>query len=109
MNLLQYIPVGKENAITRSEISSLTGLDERTIRRQIKEYVEKGIPVLSSSHHKGYWIAQNIDEIEEYLKECDNRRNSLYLTNKNLRKLLYESKGIKTVTVREHLRKVSSG
>lgn len=107
MNLLQYIPRGKRNAISRYDLSRITGIDERTIRKKIKEYVELGIPVLSSSHHKGYWMAEHITEIEEYIKECDSRSKSLYLTNKNLRKLLYEAKGIKTVTVREHERKVA--
>lgn len=107
MNLLQYIPIGKQNAITRAELSKITGISDRAIRQQIKDYVSKGIPVLSSSRHKGYWIAENITEIEEYLNECDNRRNSLYITNMKLRQLLYKAKGIKTVKVSEHLRKVT--
>ena len=107
MNLMKYIPRGKANAISRYELSRLAGICEREVRKIIKDYVEKGIPVLSSSSHKGYWIAENIDEIEAYLKECDNRSKSLYMTNRNLRKLLYEAKGIKTVTVREHERRIS--
>lgn len=55
MNLLDYIPFGKENAVTRQELVRLTGLDDRTIRNEIKRLNREGVPILSSSHTCGYW------------------------------------------------------
>ena len=33
----EHIPIGRENAITRDQLSRLTGLSDREVRRQIAE------------------------------------------------------------------------
>ncbi len=107
MNLLDFIPKGKENAVSRSELAIKTGLDDRTIRNEIKRLVKRGVPILSSSHTRGYWLSDNLDEIESYIKETDNRRKSLYFTTLALRKEFYRRKGIKVTVVKEHIRRNS--
>lgn len=36
MNILDYIPKGKENAVTREALCIYTGLDDRTVRKLIE-------------------------------------------------------------------------
>ena len=63
INVLNAIPYGKENAISKSELVALTGLSERQIRQEIKELntelTKKGTAILSSSQHRGYWKAHS--------------------------------------------------
>lgn len=106
-SLLDFIPHGKENAITRQELAILTGLDDRTIRKEIKRLSREGAPILSSSHCCGYWLSDDLDEWEAYIKETDRRRESLYFTTLELRKEYYKRKGINVTVVKEHIRRIS--
>lgn len=107
MNILDFIPYGKENAITRRELVRLTGLDDRLIRKEVKRLLKEGVPILSSSHCCGYWLSDDLDEWEAYIKETDKRRESLYFTTLELRKKFYERKGVKVTVVKEHIRRIS--
>lgn len=110
MNILDYIPIGKENAISKQKLCELTGIkDERLIREAIKRQVESGVPILSSSGHKGYWYSEDIDEIEEFIRENDHRSNAINKTTAKLKKHLYEMKNIKVTPVRQHYRRLSRG
>lgn len=109
MNILDFIPTGKENAISRQELMQRTGVGERLIRDAIKRQVENGVPILSSSGHKGYWYSEDIDEIEEFIRENDHRANALSKTTAKLKKHLYTMKNIKVTPVRQHYRRLSSG
>jgi len=109
MNILDYIPKGRNNAISRQDLEQLTGLSDRAIRKEIKKLVQKGIPILSSSQSKGYWYSDDIEELENFIKESKNRCRTEYLTVRALEKTLYEAKNIKVVPVRQHLRKISNG
>lgn len=106
MNILDYIPYGRENAITRQELAKLTKLDDRAVRKEIKRLTKQGVPIISSSHYKGYWLSDDIDEWEAYINEIDRRRESLYFTTLELRKELYRRKGIKVAVVKEHIRRI---
>lgn len=60
INIIEFLPVGIENAVSMEELSSRTGLTQREIRAAILEARRKGVPVCSAE--EGYWIAQNADE-----------------------------------------------
>ena len=110
MNILDFIPTGKENAVSKQELMQRTGIkDERLIREAIKRQVESGVPILSSSGHKGYWYSEDIDEIEEFIRENDHRANAIGRTTSKLKKHLYDMKNIKVTPVRQHYRRLSSG
>ena len=109
MNILDFIPKGKENAINKETLCNLTGLNERDVRSAIKRAVECGEPVLSSSGHKGYWYSEDIDEIEEFIRENDHRSNAITKTTAKLKKHLYEMKNIKVTPVRHHYRRLDNG
>lgn len=107
MKISEFIPKGKENAISKSELMKLTGRDERTIRSMIKDEMrERGTPILSTSHGKGYWIDTDPEEIGRFLQETDRRIKSLYENTRELRAIYYRLTGQKFINVRGHMRRL---
>lgn len=66
MNIAEYIPEGRENAVSRRELARLTGLTDRSIREHIKganrALIGEGKAILSSSRARGYWISSEVQE-----------------------------------------------
>lgn len=112
MNIADYIPTGKENAISRAELARRTVLPDRTIHDEIKranrELAKHGMAILSSSGARGYWISEDPKEIEEYCRESEHRRRQQYLNDAPIRKLLANIRGEKTVEVRAHVRRLDA-
>ena len=106
IKLIDFIPYGKENAISRNTLTRVTGLDDRTVRATINRLRADGELILSSSHRAGYWRSENPAEIEQYLRECENRCKALAITNIKMRQRLYEMTGQGYITVNEHIRRV---
>lgn len=104
MNLLTYIPQGRAAAVTREQLCRLTGWNDRRVRREIKELVKAGYPVISFSDGAGYWYSNDLDEIARFLREADSRSRTEYLTTEKLRRMLLAARGCHTVPVRAHER-----
>lgn len=54
-DILDYIPIGKENAVTRQYLCCKTGLTDRDVRHEIHE-ARKRVPVLNMQDGVGYFI-----------------------------------------------------
>lgn len=106
MNIENYIPYGRDNAISKSELISLTGMTERAVRRAIERARESGIMIMSSSQVRGYWQTEDIAEMEDFVRQTDNRIKALYFAKAKMQAEICKAKNIKTVTVREHKRRV---
>ena len=104
--VLSLISVGKENAISRQELKTLTGLDDRNIRLIIKE-LTKDHDIISSSSARGYWISEDDSEIKQFLAECDSRSRTGQLNVDPIRKRHYARQGIITIPVKAHFRRIS--
>lgn len=102
-----YIPVGKENAISRRDLEKLTGLDDRQNRILILKARKKKIPILASERG-GYYISYDIDEIELFLRKIKARERSMARDYEPLRELVRLKKGIVVTTVREHVRRIGT-
>lgn len=70
---------GKENAISRQRLKQITGMDDRTNRLIIEDLRCEGIPVMSSSSDKGYWLPQTVSEVEHYINENRHRAREISL------------------------------
>lgn len=108
MRIEDYIPEGRENAISRRELKAVTGLsDDRTVRSQVKAANRRleGKVILSSSSWKGYWISSDPDEIDAYLREQASRARTQAQNDDPARKLLASLRGEKMVRVRSYLRR----
>lgn len=108
MRIEDYIPEGRENAISRRELKAVTGLsDDRTVRSQVKAANRRleGKVILSSSSWKGYWISSDPDEIDAYLREQASRARTQAQNDEPARKLLASLRGEKMVRVSSYLRR----
>ena len=85
--ILNCIPFGKNNSISRAKLRELTGYTDRHIRRCIAEMVTDGdAPIISTSTGSGYYLAQTdtdyLDAIVELNSKTDAlRRRAASLTN----------------------------
>ena len=72
MNLLDYIPLGNKNPISRETLVYITGLDDRMVRRKIKELKDK-YPIVNTG--QGYYIAEDPDDpdLEAYIRQESHR------------------------------------
>lgn len=108
MDILDYIPEGRENAISRRDLAARTGLTDRQVRLAVKALVRQGVPILSSSSCRGYWYSEDISELEGFIRESESRYRTEQVTLARLKKRLYEAKHIRAVPVCQHYRRVSS-
>ncbi|WP_448902707.1 hypothetical protein [Eubacterium sp.] len=54
MDIVDYIPFGRENAVTRAQLRSRTGIDDRTIRDMIAD-ARRDTVILNMQDGKGYF------------------------------------------------------
>jgi hypothetical protein len=109
MNIADYIPHGKENAISRANLMQLTGATDSYIRGCIAKARAEGIHIITGINGK-YYISDNADEIESFLeREIQSRINALYFNYRNMREFVNAEKGKKVTKVREHFRTVGNG
>lgn len=106
MELLNLIPYGRDNAVSRADLVRLTGWNDRKVRDEIKRLLRNGERILSSSSAKGYWRSDDPDEIERFLRESDHRRRTEALTVEPLRFYVAKEKGYGLIKVRAHYRKI---
>lgn len=78
MNIIDFIPKGRKNAITTEELRAITGFDVRTIRQYIANARLKGAVICSSlkSEGGGYFLPESPDEALEYVRTEQNRIES---------------------------------
>jgi len=71
----KYLLPGSENARTARVLEELTEIDNRDIRRAIRELIADGEPVAYSTKGKagGYFIATTQAEVDACLKEMQGR------------------------------------
>lgn len=63
MDILQLIPNGAENAISRKDLAAATGLNDRTMREAIEQLRHNG-HLICSKPTGGYYQPTNIEDIE---------------------------------------------
>ena len=68
-SIYDLLPVGAENAVSRRELSALTGIEDRQLRRQIAEERRSGLLILSSTAEVGggYFRAANVAELRRWV------------------------------------------
>lgn len=110
MEIEQFIPYGKENAVSRKELAKLTGLPDRLLRDSIKQANKRleaqREAILSSSGSRGYWRSTSIEEMETYLLEADHRRRSQAINDDPIRRIVAKAKGQQFVAVGAYIRRL---
>lgn len=110
MNIVGFIPYGRENAVSRAELNRLTGIPDRDIRDAIKRankaLTAEGKAIVSSAGARGYWITEDMAEMEAYLAESSRRSRSQYQNDAPVRDLVRRLSGAGTVHVTDYYRRV---
>jgi biotin operon repressor len=87
MNLLDYIPTGKDNAVTRPQLCKLTGMSDRKVREQISQ-LRRDHVIINDQSGKGYYRSNDRAEIERYVRQETARLKSIGWSLKAARKAL---------------------
>lgn len=90
--ILLYMPTGKENAVSREYLSTVTGMSDRRVRNAIHEARRKSL-IVNLSGGKGYYIADTTKESErlellQFLRQEESRLKSIGLSLKPFREEL---------------------
>ncbi len=94
MDIVDYIPYGRKNAITRTRLRIVTGLNDRQIRRMIAEARENTI-ILNMQDGNGYYrpLPEEIKYVKAHERQESARIKSQFKTLRVERKLLREHYG----------------
>ena len=88
MDISQYIPFGRENAVTVEYLSEITGIHERKVRKKIEQARVEGYIIINNQDGKGYYQSDNIEEISKQYGQIRHRALSILRQQKHLRKIL---------------------
>lgn len=89
MDIVDYIPFGRENAVTRAQLRSRTGIDDRTIRDMIAD-ARRDTVILNMQDGKGYFrpLPEERHLVEVYAKQETARLKSIGWSLKATRQML---------------------
>lgn len=96
MNILDFIPFGKENSISRSELSKVTGLPDRAMRKEI-ELARRDTCIINNQNGKGYYRPTDKAEVERYIKQEESRAKKIFMALGGARKYLDSMDGQTTL------------
>ena len=91
MKITDYIPKGKENAVTRTELVIRTGICDRKVRQEIENARADGAIICNDQDGKGYYLPESNDEIYRAYKQDKHRALSILRRQKTMRKTLKEA------------------
>ena len=85
MNIIDYIPKGKANAISRKNLCNLTRLSDREVRERIAN--ERRYTVILSCDLGGYYLPtkEDTEEVKQYLNRESKRARSIFYSLKSAR------------------------
>ena len=91
IDIVNYIPIGRDNAISRQELCIKTGLSDRKVRNMIK-MARRNIVILNIQDGSGYFLpgAEDTALVRKYLKQEEHRAKSIFWALKSARKYLKE-------------------
>lgn len=81
INIVDYIPVGHENAVTRKQLCTLTNMGDRKVRKAIEKARETTC-ICNMSDGAGYYIPTDLKEVDLFIRQESARGKSVF---RNLR------------------------
>jgi hypothetical protein len=77
----EFIPIGKENAISRRDLCRMAGMNDREVRREIARLrVEddgSDMVIVSASRGRGYYRTDCVEDIVGFIAEMTARISSI--------------------------------
>lgn len=93
MNIVNFIPTGKENAITRADLVRVLNLPDRKVREMIETARKDGALILNAQDGAGYYISEDVGELKRQLHSNHSRAMSVLRQNTHLRRKIKELEG----------------
>lgn len=93
MNITDFIPTGKENAITRADLVRILNLPDRKVREMIETARKDGALILNAQDGAGYYISEDVGELKRQLHSNHSRAMSVLRQNTHLRRKIKELEG----------------
>ncbi len=90
MKITDFIPTGKENAITRADLVRVLNLPDRKVREMIETARKDGALILNAQDGAGYYISEDVGELKRQLKQNESRAGSVLRQNTHLRRKIAE-------------------
>lgn len=105
MNIIDFIPYGKENAISRKQLSERCGMPDRVMRKQI-EKERREYPILNSQDGSGYFrpLPEEKPLVERWLRQERSRSKSIDNSSRGAEMFLVGDSGGKMIAVRGYMR-----
>jgi len=77
MNLIELIPEGKENAVTKARLTEITGLTDRVVRLTVAQERKRGKVILSDCSGAGYYRPSNHSDSFRFVKSMRHRAKEI--------------------------------
>lgn len=90
MDILDLIPTGKANAVTRAQLCAHTGLSDRAVRKLIELARIDGAIIINAQDGAGYYISDNPVDIRRQIATNNSRAMTILKQQKCLRRRLAE-------------------
>lgn len=99
MNITDYIPAGKENAVRRADLVRRLNLPDRTVRRMIQDARDRGEVILNDQSGAGYYISDDVGELKRQYRTNRNRALSILRQQKYLSRRIEEAERTDQLTI----------
>ena len=87
MDIINYIPKGRNNAISRTSLQQLTGLSDRQMREEISQ-ARRYKCIINLQNGAGYYIPDTDEEIQRFILQETRRAKSKFWCLKGAKKAL---------------------
>ena len=93
MKIVDFIPVGRENAIRRVELVQRLNLPDRRVREMIERARKDGALIMNAQDGAGYYLSDDLGEIKRQYGRNYRRAMSILVQQKHLRRKIRELEG----------------
>lgn len=101
MNIMDFIPFGKENAIGRFELMDKLNLPDRKVRQHIEEARKRGEIIINDQDGRGYYTSDRLEDLQKQLNANHRRAMSILVQQKHLKRKIEELEGSDQITTEE--------
>ena len=84
--ILATIGTGENNAVNAEQLSMITGLNDRELRKAVERLRRGGYVIISSE--SGYYYPETVEEVKRYIGKESRRARSIFFTLRSARELL---------------------
>lgn len=103
-DILDYIGIGKDHAVTRSRLCELAGMPDRKVRKLIADARKEGTTILNDQDGRGYYISNDLMELRRQFNANRSRALSILRQQRGLRQKIQAAESRDQITIDEAVR-----